>query len=123
MHPQTSMASHARLARVLTILEKAPYNQPLTNVPAAFFTSPAFTFSLLPMNFAHKYVLFIKGDTLDDVAEEALHLVYVFVMRALQEHRRQGRNGEYEAFALQLLAMLQKYRYLYTNPPEAPSPD
>ena len=55
--------------------------------------------------------------------EEALHLVYVFVMRTLQEHRRQGRNGEYEAFALQLLAMLQKYRYLYTNPPEAPAPD
>ena len=75
------------------------------------------------MNFAHKYVLFIKGDTLDDVAEEALHLVYVFVMRALQEHRRQGRNGEYEAFALQLLAMLQRYRSVYTNPPEAPSPD
>jgi hypothetical protein len=75
------------------------------------------------MNFAHKYVLFIKGDTLDDVAEEALHLVYVFVMRALQEHRREGRNGEYEAFALQLLAMLQRYRYLYTNPPPPPSPD
>jgi hypothetical protein len=75
------------------------------------------------MNFAHKYVLFIKGDTLDDVAEEALHLVYVFVMRALQEHRRQGRNGEYEEFALQLLAMLQRYRSVYTNPPEAPRPD
>jgi len=40
------------------------------------------------MNFAHKYVLFIKGDTLDEVSEEALHLVYIFVMRALQEHRR-----------------------------------
>jgi hypothetical protein len=75
------------------------------------------------MNFAHKYVLFIKGDTLDDIAEEALHLVYVFVMRALQEHRREGRNGEYEVFALQLLAILQKYRHLYSNPPEAPEPD
>ena len=74
------------------------------------------------MNFAHKYVIFMKGDTLDDVVEEGLHQVYVFLMRALQEHQRQGRNGEYEAFALQLLAMLQKYRYLYTNPPEAPEP-
>ena len=74
------------------------------------------------MNFAHKYVLFIKGDTLDEVAEEALHLVYIFVMRALQEHRNQGRNGEYEAFAVELLAMLQKYRHQYTTPPEAPSP-
>src|SRR5437867_7558330 len=79
--------------------------------------------SFIYMNFAHKYVLFIKGDTLDEVAEEALHVVYVFVMRALQEHRSQGRNGEYEAFALQLLAMLQRYRYLYTNPPQAPLPD
>jgi len=75
------------------------------------------------MNFAHKYVIFMKGDTVDEMAEEALHYVYIYVMRALQEHRRQGRNGEYEAFALQLLAMLQKYRYLYTNPPEAPAPD
>jgi hypothetical protein len=75
------------------------------------------------MNFAHKYVLFIKGDTVDDVAEEALHLVYVFVMRALQEHRRAGGNEEYEAFALELLALLQKCRHLYTSPPEAPLPD
>src|SRR5438067_629450 len=75
------------------------------------------------MNFAHKYVIFMKGDTLDEMAEEALHYVYIYVMRALQEHQRQGRNGEYEAFALQLLAMLQRYRYLYTNPPEAPAPD
>src|SRR6266404_5298936 len=74
-------------------------------------------------NFAHKYVIFMKGDTVDEMAEEALHYVYIYVMRALQEHRRQGRNGEYEVFALQLLAMLQKYRYLYTNPPEAPAPD
>ncbi len=75
------------------------------------------------MDFTNKYMLFIQGDTLDEVAEEALHLVYMFVMRALQEHRSQGRNGEYEAFALELLAMLQRHRYLYTNPPEAPSPD
>lgn len=75
------------------------------------------------MNFAHKYELSIKVDTLDQGAEEALHLAYMFVMRALQEHRIQGRNGEYEAFALEFLAMLQKNRYLYTSPPEAPSPE
>ncbi len=75
------------------------------------------------MQFGHKYVLFIQGNTIDEVTEEALHLVYLFVMRALQEHRREGRNGEYEAFALQLLAMLQRHRYVYTSPPEAPSPD
>ena len=69
------------------------------------------------MNFAHKYVLFIKGDTLDEVTEEALHIAYLFLMRALMEHRRKGRNGEYEAFAIELLAMLQKYRNLYTTDP------
>src|SRR5579864_5343587 len=74
------------------------------------------------MNFAHKYTIFMKGDTLDEMAEEALHFAYLYVMRALQEHRIQGRNGEYEAFALELLAMLQKHLYLYTNPPEAPAP-
>src|SRR5256885_9044132 len=68
------------------------------------------------MNFAHKYVIFMKGDTLDDVVEEGLHQVYVFLMRALQEHRRQGRNGDYESFAIELLALLQKYRPLYTTP-------
>ena len=75
--------------------------------------------SILPffhMNFAHKYVIFMKGDTLDDVVEEGLHQVYVFLMRALQEHRRQGRNGDYESFAIELLALLQKYRPLYTTP-------
>src|SRR5713226_6216675 len=97
---------------------------PLVNAPAALFQNKyQSSLPFIYMNFAHKYVLFIKGDTLDEVAEEALHLVYVFVMRALQEHRSQGRNGDYEAFALQLLAMLQRYRYLYTNPPQAPLPD
>ncbi len=67
------------------------------------------------MNLAHKYALFIKGDTLDEMVEEGLHLVYVFLMRALQEHRRQGGNGDYESFAVELLALLQKYRTLYTN--------
>jgi hypothetical protein len=75
------------------------------------------------MNFAHKYVLFIKGDTVNDIVEEALHLVYLFLMRALQEHRSQGKNGEYEAFAVEVLALLQKYRHLYTTPPEPPEPE
>lgn len=74
------------------------------------------------MQFGHKYVLYIQGNTIDEVTEEALHLAYIFVMRALQEHRIQGRNGEYEAFALELLALLQRYRHVYTTPPDAPSP-
>jgi len=47
------------------------------------------------MNFVHKYVLFITGDTVDKVSEGALHLLYLFVMRGLQEHGSQGRNKEY----------------------------
>ena len=75
------------------------------------------------MDFAHKYVFFIKGHTVNEVVEETLHLVYVFLMRALQEHRDLGRNGEYEAFAIELLALLQKNRHLYTTPmAEAPEP-
>lgn len=74
------------------------------------------------MNFAHKYVLFIKGDTLDDIVEEGLHIVYLFLMRALREHRQEGKNGDYEAFAVEMLALLQKYRHLYTTPADAPEP-
>src|SRR5439155_13727276 len=97
---------------------KAHYNRPLVNAPAASFFQNEHPSNLLSsyMNFAHKYVIFMKGDTLDDVVEEGLHQVYVFLMRALQEHRRQGRNGDYESFAIELLALLQKYRPLYTTP-------
>jgi hypothetical protein len=64
-----------------------------------------------------KYAIYIKGNTVDEIIEEALHLVYIFLLRALREHRRQGRNGEYEAFAIGLLAMLQTHRDLYTTDP------
>ena len=48
---------------------------PLVNLSAALFkcTSPILFFH---MNFAHKYVIFMKGDTLDEMAEEALHFAY-----------------------------------------------
>ncbi len=65
----------------------------------------------------YKYDINIKCDTIDEVIEEALHLVYIYLLRALIEHRRQGRNGEYERFAIELLAMLQKHRVLYTTDP------
>ncbi len=75
------------------------------------------------MNFAHKYVLFIKADNVNEVAEEAMHIVYLFLGRALQEHRREGRNGAYESFAVEILALLQRNRPLYTTPmPEPPEP-
>ena len=62
-----------------------------------------------------RYSIYIQGNTLAEATEEALHLAYWLLTRALQEHRRQGRNGDYEAFAIELLAILQRCRHLYTT--------
>ena len=70
-----------------------------------------------------KYIIVIRGHTLDGMTEEALHFAYLFLTRALQQHRREDKNGEYEAFAVGVLALLQKYRYLYITAPEPPEPD
>ncbi len=69
-----------------------------------------------------QYLIVIRGNNLAGATEEALHFAYLFLSRALQEHRRAGKNGEYEAFAVEVLALLQKYRALYTTPPEPPQP-
>ncbi len=62
-----------------------------------------------------KYLIYIRGNTLDEATEEALHIGYWLLTRALQEHRRQGRNGDYEGFAVEVLALLQRHRHLYTT--------
>ena len=62
-----------------------------------------------------QYLVYVRGNSLEEATEEALHLAYWFLTRALQEHRRQGRNGEYEAFAVGVLALLQEYREVYTT--------
>ena len=62
-----------------------------------------------------QYLVYVRGNSLEEATEEALHLAYWFLTRALQEHRRQGRNGEYEAFAVGVLALLQEYRHVYTT--------
>jgi hypothetical protein len=69
------------------------------------------------------YVIIIRRSTLEGITEEALHFAYAFLARSLHQHRLDGKNGEYEAFAIGVLALLQKYRHLYTQPPDAPSPD
>lgn len=69
------------------------------------------------------YVIIIRGSTLEDITEEALHFAYAFLARSLHQHRLEGKNGEYEAFAISVLALLQSYRHLYTKPTDAPSPD
>ena len=70
----------------------------------------------------YKYFIVIRGNTSTEMAEEVLHFAYQFISRALIEQRQQGRNDDYEAFAIELLALLQRHRYLYTTPPEAPEP-
>lgn len=75
------------------------------------------------MTLTQQYLIYIRADTLDEATEESLHLSYWFLTRRLQDHRRQGRNDEFEAFALQVLALLQQYRHTYTSPPDAPEPD
>ena len=72
-----------------------------------------------------KYAIVVNGDNLDEAVEETAHLLYLLLGRSLQAHRR--RHTEecgFEAFALEALALLQKYRPVYTNPPIAPlAPD
>jgi hypothetical protein len=75
------------------------------------------------MYVTHNCYILIRGNSLEEITEEALHYAYFYLTRSLVEHRAQGKNGEYEAFALQVLALLQEYRHVYTCPPEAPSPD
>jgi hypothetical protein len=70
-----------------------------------------------------QYLIYVKGLTLDEATEEVLHLAYLFLIRALREHKAQGRNGEFEAFAIELLALLQRSRQAYTTATsEPPSP-
>ena len=73
------------------------------------------------MPLTQQYLIYIRGDSLDQVTEESLHLTYFFVGRALQEHRRRGRNGEYEEFAVELLALLQRCRHVYTTKVDEPA--
>lgn len=70
-----------------------------------------------------RYLIIIRGNTLVAITEEALHYAYFLLGRALAQHRMEGRNGEYETFAVSVLALLQKYRHLYTTMPEAPAPE
>ena len=71
----------------------------------------------------YRYFIVIRGNTVAAMTEEALHFAYFFLSRALAEHRQAGKNGEYEEFAVGVLALLQKYRHLYTSPPEPPEPE
>lgn len=68
------------------------------------------------------YEINIRGSTPEDITEEALHFAYSCLTRSLRQHRLEGKNGEYEVFAVEVLALLQRYWHLYTTPTGAPSP-
>ena len=72
-----------------------------------------------------KYAIIVNGDNLDEAVEEAAHLLYLLLGRALQAHRRSHTEEcGFEEFALKALALLARYRSTYTNPPPTPpSPD
>jgi hypothetical protein len=71
----------------------------------------------------HKYSIMVNGDNLDEAVEEAAHLLYLLLGRALQAHRRiHSEECGFEEFALEALALLLKYRSAYTNPPIPPPP-
>ncbi len=70
------------------------------------------------MTLTQQFVIYIAADSLTEATEQSLHYSYWFLTQALQEHRRAGRTGEFEAFALETLALLQRHRRLYTNNPE-----
>lgn len=66
-----------------------------------------------------KYLIYIRGDTLQEITEESAHLLYFFLNRLLQEERRRAREEgmapasgirRFEDFAIQILALLQQYR-------------
>lgn len=90
----------------------------------------ATTRNLPSMGADHRFIIYIRGDTLQDVTEESAHLLYFFLNRLLQEHRKQvrdpasdprGENRHFEDFAIQILALLQQYRNVCAEH-MAPSP-
>jgi hypothetical protein len=40
-----------------------------------------------------KYFILIRGDTVDTMTEEALHFAYLFLARALRQHRNESELG------------------------------
>ena len=63
-----------------------------------------------------KYAIIVDGDSLDEAVEEAAHLLYLLLGRALRAHRRDHyEECGFEEFALEMLAMLDRYRNAYSK--------
>ncbi len=63
-----------------------------------------------------KYAIIVDGDSLDEAVEEAAHLLYLLLGRALRAHRRDHiEECGFEEFALETLALLVRYRSIYSR--------
>src|SRR6266852_4691868 len=72
-----------------------------------------------------KYAIIVDGDSLEEAVEETAHLLYLLLGRALRAHRRDHSEGcAFDDFALETLAVLDRYRSVYSHAvlPEAPDP-
>jgi hypothetical protein len=70
-----------------------------------------------------KYAIMVNGDNLDEAVEEAAHLLYLLLGRSLLAHRRNhSEECGFEDFALEALAVLLKYRQVYSHAPTDPFP-
>jgi hypothetical protein len=70
-----------------------------------------------------RYLIVIRGNDLGAMTEEALHFAYYFLNRSLISNRQTGGNPEFEDFAVTILGLLQQYRHVYTQLPDAPNPE
>jgi hypothetical protein len=67
-------------------------------------------------NSTQKYAIIVNGDSLDEAVEEAAHLLNLLLGRALRAHRRDHvEECGFEVFALETLAILAKYRHVYST--------
>ena len=64
----------------------------------------------------------LKGSWLCEMVSQTLHSAYFYVALSLHLGLQEYLGPEYEAFALELLAPLQKWRHVYSQPPEPPDP-
>lgn len=74
------------------------------------------TKQLLMTDEPRKYAIIVDGDSLDEAVEETAHLFYLLLGRALRAHRRDHiEECGFEEFALETLALLLKYRPVYSR--------
>lgn len=68
----------------------------------------------------HKHVVLIRADDIYEASEEAAQLLYFFLNRALTVERfklPEERDAEFEDRAVEILALLKRYRRPLPVPP------